>query len=39
MTCAAGYDVVDYDSRHVPQKIAMNIILSGAGGGIMHQLL
>ena len=39
MTSAAGYDVVDYDSKHVPQKIAMNIVLAGAGGGIMHQLL
>ena len=36
MTCAAGYDIVDYDHKHVPQKIAMNIVLAGSGGGIMH---
>ena len=39
MTCAAGYDIVDYDHKQVPQKIAMNVMLSGSGAGIMHQLL
>ena len=39
MTCAAGYDIVDYDQRQVPQKIAMNVMLSGSGAGIMHQLI
>ena len=39
MTCAAGYDIVDFDHKHVPQKIAMNVVLAGSGGGIMHQLI
>ena len=39
MTCAAGYNVVDFDEKHVPQKIAMNVMMSAAGAGITHQLI
>lgn len=38
MTCAAGYNIVDFDAKHVPQKIAMNVMMSAAGAGITHQL-
>ena len=38
MTCAAGYNIVDFDEKHVPQKIAMNVMMSAAGAGITNQL-
>ena len=39
MTCAAGYDVVEFDHKAVPQIIAMNTMVSGATAGVTHALL
>jgi len=39
MTCAAGYDVVEFDHKAVPQIIAINTMVSGAAAGVTHALL
>ena len=39
MTCAAGYDVVEFDHKAVPQIIAMNTMMSGAAAGVTFALV
>jgi len=39
MTCAAGYDVVEFDHKAVPQIIATNTMVSGAAAGVTHALI
>ena len=39
MTCAAGYDVVEFDHKAVPQIIATNTMVSGASAGVTHALI
>jgi len=39
MTCAAGYDVVEFDHRAVPQIIATNAMSAGAAAGVTFALV
>lgn len=39
MTCAAGYDVVEFDHKAVPQIIATNTMVSGAAAGVTYALI
>ena len=39
MTCAAGYDIVEFDHKAVPQIIAMNTMMSGAAAGVTFALV
>ena len=34
MTCAAGYDVVEFNHKAVPQIIATNTMAAGAAAGV-----
>ena len=36
MTCAAGYDIVEFTHRQVPQQIALNTMVSGAAAGAAY---
>ena len=38
MTCAAGYDVVEFNHKAVPQIIATNTMVAGAAAGVTYSL-
>ena len=39
MTCAAGYEIVEFDHKAVPQIIATNTMVAGAGAGVTFALV
>ena len=38
MTCAAGYEIVEFDHESVPQLIATNTMVSGSSAGVTFAL-
>lgn len=39
MTCAAGYNIVEFDHKAVPQIIATNTMVAGSAAGVTFALV